>query len=277
MLRSERNTNTDGGKIDAKDGSYRITQNAHHIVQRGHNRQVVFADDADFERYVAAFRRYSWEFGVRVYAWCLMTNHIHLLLCPRDSSGQGKLMKRLTGRQTRDHNQLESRSGSLWEGRYKSSVVHREDYLRACCRYIELNPVRAFMVTAPCGYRRSSFRERMGLAWEGLLEVESTYLSLGLTESERRSRWFAYVQDAILLGEWAFIRQAVARGQLTGGQRFVEEISAVIGRRIRITKGVSLPLTGNKSWKSASSVQMVWLFILAYWMMAVASAKPKIL
>lgn len=205
---------------------------AHHIVQRGHNRQVVFAEEADFERYVAALRRYSLEFGVRVYAWCLMTNHIHLLLCPSDSSGLSKLMKRLADRQTRYHNQLESRTGSLWEGRYKSSVVHSEGYLLACCRYIELNPVRAFMVTEPGEYRWSSYRERMALACEGVLVIDSTYLSLGANVDERRNRWSAYLQDAIPAGEWKFIRQTVASGQLTGDRRFVEEVAAVIGRRV---------------------------------------------
>lgn len=205
---------------------------AHHVVQRGHNRQVVFAVDSDFERYIAALRRYSLEFGVRIYAWCLMTNHVHLLLCPSDSSGLGKLMKRLAGRQTRFHNQLESRSGTLWEGRYKSSVVHNADYLLACCRYIELNPVRAYMVATPGEYRWSSYRERMGQACEGVLAADATCLFSGVSEDERRSRWFAYVRDAIPPGEWAFIREAVARGQLTGGQRFVEEVAAVIGRRV---------------------------------------------
>lgn len=75
-----------GGNTDAKDGSYRATQFPHHVVQREHNRKVVFAEDDDFERYVAALRRHALEYGVRVYAWCLMTNHIHLLLCPRIGS-----------------------------------------------------------------------------------------------------------------------------------------------------------------------------------------------
>lgn len=136
------------------------------------------------------------------------------------------------GESDRYHNQLECRTGSLWEGRYKSSVVHREDYFLACCRYIELNPVRALMVAAPGEYRWSSFRERMGQETDGLLDAEPTYLSLGAVESERRSRWAVYLQDAIPPGEWSFIRVAVARGQLTGGQRFVDEVAAVVGRRI---------------------------------------------
>lgn len=88
------------------------------------------------------------------------------------------------------------------------------------------------MVTAPGENRWSTFRERMGQECDDLLDADSTFLSLGVTEGERRSRWSAYVHDAIPPGEWAFIRQAVARGQLTGGQRFVEEVAAVVGRRI---------------------------------------------
>ena len=124
----------------------------HHVVQRGHNQQVCFADRGDYERYLATLAEFKGKLGVKVYAWCLMTNHVHLLLEPSDETSLGLLMKRLSGRQTRYHNRLERRSGTLWEGRYKSSLVQSEGYLLACCRYIELNPVRARMVAAPEDY-----------------------------------------------------------------------------------------------------------------------------
>jgi putative transposase len=109
----------------------------HHIVQRGHNRQVTFAERADFERYLATLREFKAAYGVKVFAFCLMTNHVHLLLAPEDSAGIGKLMKRLAGRQTRHHNRLEGRSGTLREGRYKSSLVQPGwCAVRRCCRRI---------------------------------------------------------------------------------------------------------------------------------------------
>ena len=116
----------------------------HHVVQRGHNRQVVFAEDEDFQRYLSDLYELKYIFGVKLYAYCLMTNHVHLLLAPGDSiAGLGQLMKALAARATRYRNQLEGRSGTLWESRYKSSVVQSDAYLLACCRYIELSPVRA--------------------------------------------------------------------------------------------------------------------------------------
>src|SRR5690606_4349382 len=96
----------------------------HHVVQRGHNRQVVFAHDDDCRRYLADLRELKEAFGVKVYAYCLMTNHVHLLLAPGESaSGLGQLMKALAARTIRYRNRLEGRSGTLWESRYKSSVV----------------------------------------------------------------------------------------------------------------------------------------------------------
>ncbi len=116
----------------------------HHVVQRGHDRQVVFAGAGDCRRYLRDLRELKEAFDVRVYAYCLMTNHVHLLLSPGErASGLGRLMKALAARATRYRNRLERRSGTLWEGRYKSSVVDSDAYLLACCRYIELNPVRA--------------------------------------------------------------------------------------------------------------------------------------
>ena len=113
----------------------------HHIVQRGHDRNVVFASASDYQYYLRTLTEFKDVFGVRVYAYCLMTNHVHLLLSPSDHKGLGLLMKRLAGRQTRYRNKLEGRSGTLWESRYRSSVVKVEQYLLACVRYIELNPV----------------------------------------------------------------------------------------------------------------------------------------
>ena len=133
----------------------------HHIVQRGHNRQVVFAEKVDYESYLATLSEFKDVYGVKVYAYCLMTNHVHLLVAPEDIAGLGGLMKRLAGRQTRCHNRLEGRTGTLWESRYKSSPVDSDNYLPTCTRYIELNPVRARMVSAPEAYAWSSCRSRL--------------------------------------------------------------------------------------------------------------------
>ena len=94
----------------------------HHVIQRGHNKQVVFAEEADFDYYLGTLAEFKEEYNVKVFAFCLMTNHVHLVLQPGDKiTGMGQLMKRLAGRQTRYVNRKEQRSGTLWESRYKSS------------------------------------------------------------------------------------------------------------------------------------------------------------
>ena len=104
------------------------------------------------------------KFGVALHAYCLMGNHVHLLASPTDASGLARLMKALAGRATRYRNRLERRTGTLWEGRFRSSLVQSERYLLACSRYIELNPVRAGIVAEPLAYPWSSYPQRMGRA-----------------------------------------------------------------------------------------------------------------
>ena len=131
-----------------------VPNTPHHIVQRGHNKQVVFVSDDDYQYYLENLFEWKAQLNCKVYAWCLMTNHIHLVINPGDEvDNLGKLMKRLAGKQTRYVNRLERRSGSLCEGRYKSSPIETDTYLLACCRYVELNPVRAKMVEKPEEYR----------------------------------------------------------------------------------------------------------------------------
>ncbi|WP_026340726.1 transposase [Thioalkalivibrio sp. ALJT] len=201
----------------------------HHVVQRGHNRQVVFAGQEDYERYLEDLRELSAELDIRVYASCLMTNHVHLLLGPgEETAAMGRLMQALAARATRYRNRLEGRSGTLWEGRYKSSPVQTDTYLVACTRYVELNPVRAGMVSAPEDYPWSSYLQRMGEV-ECWIDLDPAYLGLAADEAERRERYARFVERGIPDKELLLLREAVQRGQLTGDPRFVEEVEQIIG------------------------------------------------
>ncbi len=206
----------------------------HHIIQRGHNRQVVFAEAGDFQRYLYDLRELKSAFGVKVYAYCLMTNHVHLLLAPDESTtGLGQLMKALAARMTRYRNKLEGRSGTLWEGRYKSSLVQSDCYLLACSRYIELNPVRARMVSQPEDYAWSSYLLRFsGQSCDNWLDTDPCFEALGHTLEDRRLKYRTFVNQGVPSEELTLIREALQRGQLTGNTRFVDEVEAVMGLRI---------------------------------------------
>ncbi|RME33562.1 MAG: transposase [Gammaproteobacteria bacterium] len=162
-----------------------------------------------------------------------MTNHVHLLLEPETAAGLGALMKRLAGRQTRFVNRQEPRSGTLWEGRYRSSPVQSDTYLLSCLRYIELNPVRARMVASPADYPWSSYACHAGLRempeW---LDTPPAYEELGSSARDRTAKYRAFVSAGVPEQERKLIVEAVQRGHLTGNGRFVEEVEQIIGRRI---------------------------------------------
>ncbi len=141
-------------------------------------------------------------------------------------------MKRVAGRHTRDVQAREQRRGTLWEGRFKSSPIPRDAYLLACCRYVELNPVRAGLVATPRDYRWSSYRRRAGGEAQPPIDLDEGYLSVGATPQERGKQYRAWVRAAIPEGEWEQIREAIQRGQLTGGNRFGEDVARKIGRRV---------------------------------------------
>ena len=131
-----------------------------HIIQRGNNRQACFFADEDYRCYLEWLQEYSHMSNCVIHAYVLMTNHVHLLLTPSEATSTGMLMKRLGQRYVQYVNRVYKRSGTLWEGRYRSCVVQEEPYLLACQRYIELNPVRATMVEVPKQYRRTGDRPR---------------------------------------------------------------------------------------------------------------------
>ncbi|MCP4116861.1 MAG: transposase [Desulfobacteraceae bacterium] len=205
----------------------------HHIVQRGHNRQVVFASDTDYQFYLDNLQEWKETLGCRVYAFCLMTNHVHLILNPgKDVTSLAKLMKRVNGRQTRYVNKKEKRTGSLWEGRYKSSPVSTREYLLACSRYVELNPVRAGMVADPTMYPWSSYRSKVGMRRLNWLDDDPVYMELADSRKDREKQYEQWVKGAIPQGEWELIRQSLQRGQLTGSRMFINQIEEKLNRRV---------------------------------------------
>lgn len=205
----------------------------HHVTQRGHNRQDIFPAPDDFQRYLATLREFKQVFEIKVLAYCLMTNHVHLILQPGpDTAGLGLLMKRLAGRQTRWFNRQHGRSGTLWESRYKSSPIETDRYLLACSRYVELNPVRAAMVERPADYAWSSYRQRTGPEAERWLDADPCFEALGATDAVRRERYAAFVAEAAAAEELTLIREAARRGQVTGGAGFIARVEAMAGHRI---------------------------------------------
>lgn len=203
----------------------------HHIVQRGHNRQVVFVGDEDYRYYLENIKEWKTRLGCKVYAYCLMSNHVHLIVDPgKRIENLALFMKRVAGRQTRYVNKLERRTGTLWEGRYKSSPIKADEYLLSCSRYIELNPVRAGIVDEPEHYVWSSFRKKIGLEGPALLDLDQYYMTMG------EDGYREWVKGAVPDGEWKMIWEAVKIGRPTGSNRFAEEISQKIGRRVELRR-----------------------------------------
>ena len=209
-----------------------INNTPHHIVQRGHNRQPVFATDDDYSYYLENLIEFKEKFKCKIYAYCLMTNHVHLVIDSGDDSESiSQLMKGVAGRQTRYTNKIKKWTGSLWEGRYKSSIVSTKEYLPACCRYVELNPLRAGMVADPAHYAWSSYGAKVLGKTDAVVDFPSSYLAMGSNTGERQRNYAEYVSGTIPEEELKLIRAALQRGQLTGGESFHLEIEKKIGIR----------------------------------------------
>ena len=203
-----------------------------HIIQRGNNRQACFGSEEDFAAYLHWLDEYSVKYGVCVHAWVLMTNHVHLLLTPSSPDGVSMLMQTLGRHYVRYFNHTYRRSGTLWEGRFKSCVIDAEAYLLLCQRYVELNPVRAGMVLHPGDYRWSSFQAN-GYGKEiKLWTPHAIYQSLGKSPGERASAYralFVGQLDEPVISE---IRDSVNKCMALGNDRFKKEIELLTGRRV---------------------------------------------
>jgi len=202
----------------------------HHIVQRGHSRRDVFYGDYDRTDYLKTLAECREALGLKVYGYCLMSNHVHLLVDPAaEASNISVLMKRLAGRHARRVNLRNSWSGSLWESRFKCSPIDTDGYLLTCGRYIDLNPVRAGLVRSPEQYAWSSYRARAGMTPCEWLDLDPAITALAETDSRRHERYREIAGVPINDEDLATIRGASSRNQLTGSRDFIDQIASTSG------------------------------------------------
>jgi putative transposase len=203
----------------------------HHLIQRGNNRQAIFVDEADCARYLDDLAELAGVHGLAVHAYVLMPNHVHLLATPADRDTLSRVMQALGRRYVRQFNDRHRRTGTLWEGRYRSTVVQTDRYLLACMRYIELNPVRAGLVEEPSAYRWSSHPHQLGLRIDPLLTEHAVYWALGNTPFERQLAYRRLFEQSVEAEEIEAIRSATHRGWVLGESDFVDEVAGQTGRR----------------------------------------------
>jgi len=206
-----------------------------HIIQRGNNRSACFFSDEDYQYYLDTLNEQARKYGCSIHAYVLMTNHVHLLLTPEEKDSVALLMKNLGQRYVQYINRTYRRSGTLWEGRFRSCLTQSEEYVLACYRYIELNPVRADMVVHPREYRWSSYCANAEGRKNKLLTPHEQYLKLDREELARRKSYRALFKAHVDVNIDNKIREATNGNVVLGDDRFQAEIARTLGRRV--TKG----------------------------------------
>jgi putative transposase len=202
-----------------------------HIVQRGHNREACFFAEDDYHAYRHWLGEALVATGCQLHAYVLMTNHVHLLLTPPTPEAVSRLMISLGRRYVQYINKTYRRTGTLWDSRYKSSLVQADAYLLLCQRYIELNPVRAAMVDDPAHYRWSSYRAN-GLGQDDpLLTAHAVFEGLGQERTARLKAYRALFRAELDDDAIGDIRLALNQGQPLGNSRFIDSIERATGQR----------------------------------------------
>jgi putative transposase len=206
-----------------------------HVIVRGNNRQETFCTDADYLFYLEKLRAACVKHGCEVHAYVLMTNHVHLLVTPQLDESLPLTMQMLGRYYVQYFNYCYRRTGTLFEGRYKATLIDSVAYLLTCMRYIELNPVRAGMVTHPSGYRWSSFAANANGEEDPLANPHAEYRSLGRSPDERQSAYRQLFRSHLGEGALSEIRNATNKAWVLGDGRFKERIQKQLERRLEPT------------------------------------------
>ena len=208
----------------------------HHVILRGNNRQAIFMDSADFQRMLALLQNHAKERDVQVHSYVLMSNHLHLLLTPLQNDSLPKMMQAVGRSYVLYFNKRHGRSGTLWEGRYRSSLIQTERYFLSCMAYIDLNPVRAGMVAHAADYGWSSHGQYIGRQNEAWLTPHPLYWDMGNTPFAREAAYAAMVQAGVNQEQQQALTSSALSGWALGEKSFVHGLQKQTTRRVNRAK-----------------------------------------
>lgn len=204
----------------------------HHVIQRGNDRQAIVRDDADRTRLLVLWQEHAQTFKVAIHAYVVMDNHFHLLVTPETDEGLPLMMQAVGRAYVRYFNLRHQRTGTLWEGRYRSNLIESERYLLACMVYIDLNPVRAGMVDQPADFKWSSYRHSIGQVSDKLVTPHALFWGLGNTPFAREAAYAELVQAGLAQSEKDQLTQSALSGWALGSADFVSALQQSTMRRL---------------------------------------------
>jgi putative transposase len=204
----------------------------HHVIQRGNNRQAIFDTEFDYQTMLDLLDENAKKFSVAIHAYVLMSNHFHLLVTPQTPEGLPQMMQSVGRRYVRYFNDCHKRSGTLWEGRYKSTLIQSEPYLLACMVYIDLNPVRGSLVAQPRDHPWSSHGHYTGQRIDKLVTPHALVWDLGNTPFAREAAYSELVQGGISSVQQAALTDSALGGWALGKPDFVAELQKRTERRV---------------------------------------------
>ncbi len=212
---------------------YTLPGQPQHVIQRGNNRDPIFVADDDYRFFRACLIDGAKRYPCDIHAYVLMTNHVHLLVTPRSAGALGTLLQSVGRRYVQYFNDTYQRTGTLWEGRYRATLIDSASYLLTCYRYIELNPVRAQMVAHARDYPWSSYRAHAEAAVDEVISEHRLYRRLGKTAEERQAAYRQLFKSHLGEAVLEEIREATNKAWVLGGERFKDKIETLAQRRTR--------------------------------------------
>lgn len=213
-----------------------VPHQPHHVIQSGNDRQSIFRDAEDYSVFLRWLREAAKQFRVAVHAYALMPDHLHLLVSPTDDTGLGKMMQWVGRHYVPYFNNKYDRSGTLWQGRFRATVIESEPYFLACSRYIESNPVRAGLVQEAVDYPWSSFSHHAGVKPDPLITDHPLFWALGNTPFDREVAYKELMNQGLASREIEAISQATLKGWPLGSEKFKTMLARQTNRRVTPAK-----------------------------------------
>lgn len=213
-----------------------VPNQPHHVIQSGHDHQSIFRDAADHAAFLDWLKEGAKRFKVALHAYVLMPDHVHLLATPVDAEGLARMMQWVGRYYVPYYNQKYQRSGTLWQGRYKATVLDAERYLLLCSRYVELNPVRKGLVSSPVDYPWSSYMHHIGAKSDPLITDHRLYWALGNTPFDREIAYRQLAEQSLSSGEVDLITEATRKGWALGADEFKSGLEKQVSRRVSPAK-----------------------------------------